>query len=63
MSRFNFLAKFAILVIASVTILYLLGTRQPTTWHFNRVAAGYQHVTTYYTPPPFNGKLAELAEE
>ncbi|KAJ6191056.1 hypothetical protein N7519_001077 [Penicillium mononematosum] len=61
MSRFNFLAKFTILVISSVTILYLLGTPQPTTWHFNRAAAGYQHVTTYYTRPPFKGKPAELA--
>lgn len=63
MPHFNFLAKFAILAIASVTILYLLCTSQPSTWHFNRVAAGYQHATTYYTRPPYKGKPAELAEE
>ncbi|KAJ5504761.1 hypothetical protein N7463_007635 [Penicillium fimorum] len=63
MSQFSFPAKFSILAIASVTILYLLFAPQPSTWHFSRVTAGYQHATTYYTRPLFQGKLAEIAEE
>jgi hypothetical protein len=61
MSGFSFLSKLTILVIASVTVFYLAYPSPPPAWHFSRVAAGYHHVATYYTRPPFRGKLAEIA--
>jgi hypothetical protein len=63
MFEFSFLTKLTILVIASVTVFYLAYPSSPPTWHFSRVAAGYHHVATYYSRPPFRGKLAEIAGE